>query len=145
MLAYSSLSHVGLVVLGIASLNLQGIQGALFQLLDFTMVAGGLFLLSGLLHHRLGSTDTISLGGAAKSMPLLAAFFLLFGFAGMGVPGTNGFPPNFSSCSAPSALIPVPAWPPSSAWRRAPPTSSASTARPSSDPSPPRWWRMPRT
>jgi len=95
MLAFSSLSHVGLVLLGIASFNLQGIQGALFQLLNFTVVAGGLFLLAGFLHHRVGSTDIISLGGVAHSMPLLAAFFLLFGLAGMGVPGTNGFPAEF--------------------------------------------------
>ncbi|RUM92700.1 MAG: NADH-quinone oxidoreductase subunit M [Thiothrix sp.] len=92
MLAYSSISHVGLVLLGIASFNIQGIQGALFHLLNFTVVAGGLFILTGLLHHRIGSTDVLSLGGAAHSMPLLAAFFFLFGLASMGVPGTNGFP-----------------------------------------------------
>ena len=92
MLAYSSISHVGLVLLGIASFNLQGIQGALFHLLNFTVIAGGLFLLTGLIHHRIGSTDVLSLGGAARSMPLLAAFFFFFGLASMGVPGTNGFP-----------------------------------------------------
>lgn len=92
MLAYSSLSHVGLVLLGIASFNLQGIQGAVMQLLNFTVVAGGLFLLAGFLHHRVGSNDIHSLGGAARSMPLLASFFLFFGLASMGVPGTNGFP-----------------------------------------------------
>ncbi len=95
MLAYSSISHVGLVVLGIASLNLQGIQGALFQLINFTIVAGGLFLLTGLLHQRIGSTDLISLGGVVRSMPLLTAMFFLFGLASMGVPGTNGFPAEF--------------------------------------------------
>lgn len=92
MLAYSSISHVGLVVLGIASFNLQGIQGALFQLLNFTVIAGGLFLITGFLQHRTGSTDLISLGGVAKSMPMLAAFFFLFGLASMGIPGTSGFP-----------------------------------------------------
>ncbi len=95
MLAFSSMSHVGLVVLGIASFSMQGIQGALFQLLNFTVVAGGLFLLTGALHHRIGSTDLISLGGAAKTMPLLASFFLLFGLAGMGLPATSGFPAEF--------------------------------------------------
>lgn len=92
MLAYSSISHVGLVVLGIASFNLQGFQGALFQLLNFTVIAGGLFLITGFLHHRTGSTDHISLGGVASSMPLLAAFFFIFGLASMGIPGTSGFP-----------------------------------------------------
>jgi len=91
MLAYSSISHVGLVVLGIASFNIQGIQGSIFQLLNFSIIMGGLFLMTGFLHHRTGSTDTLSLGGVAHSMPLLASFFLLFGMAAMGVPGTNGF------------------------------------------------------
>jgi NADH-quinone oxidoreductase subunit M len=95
MLAFSSLSHVGLVLVGIAAFNQQGIQGALYQLLNFTVVASGIFLLSGFLHHRVGSTDIISLGGVARSMPLLAAFYLLFGLAGMGVPGTSGFPAEF--------------------------------------------------
>jgi len=92
MLAYASLSHVGLVVLGVASYDLQGLQGSVLQLLNFTLAAGGGFLLISALHHRTGSTDQLSLGGAARSMPMLASFFLLFGFAGMGLPGTSGFP-----------------------------------------------------
>jgi NADH-quinone oxidoreductase subunit M len=92
MLAYASLSHVGLVLLGIASFNLQGVQGAVLQLLNFTLVAGGLFLITGFVQHRIGSTDLLALGGAAKTMPWLASFFLFFGLAGMGVPGTSGFP-----------------------------------------------------
>lgn len=95
MLAFSSLSHVGLVVLGIASFSLQGIQGAIFQLINFTLVAGGLFLITGFLHQRTGSTETLSLGGVAKSMPLLAAFFFFLGLAGIGMPATSGFPAEF--------------------------------------------------
>jgi NADH-quinone oxidoreductase subunit M len=95
MLAYSSMSHVGLVILGIAAFNLQGLQGAVFQLLNFVVVAGGLFLLTGYLHHRLGSTDLIHLGGAAQTMPLLAAFFMFLGLASLGIPGTSGFPAEF--------------------------------------------------
>jgi NADH-quinone oxidoreductase subunit M len=92
MLAFSSMSHVGLVVLGIASLNLQGIQGALFQLMNFTVVAGGLFLLVAFLHQRIGTTELTGLGGIARTMPRLSAFFLLFGLASLGLPGTSGFP-----------------------------------------------------
>lgn len=95
MLAYSSISHVGLVLLGIASFNIQGIQGAVFHLLNFTLIAGGIFLLIGFLHHRIGSSDIASLGGVVQTMPLLTAFFFLFGLASMGVPGTNGFPAEF--------------------------------------------------
>jgi NADH-quinone oxidoreductase subunit M len=92
MLAYASLSHVGLVVLGIASFNMQGLQGSVLQLLNFVIASGGLFLLVSHLHHRCGSTDLASLGGAARTMPLLASLFLLFCLAGMGMPGTSGFP-----------------------------------------------------
>ncbi len=95
MLAYASISHVGLVVLGIASQNLQGVQGALFQLVNFTIVAGGLYLMTGFLRHRTGSNETLDLGGVFATMPLFTAFFLLLGMAGLGVPGTNGFPAEF--------------------------------------------------
>jgi NADH-quinone oxidoreductase subunit M len=92
MLAYAGIAHVGLVVLGLASFDAPGVQGALYQLLSFTFVAGGLFLLTGMLHHRIGSTEVASLGGAARSMPLLASAFLFLGLAGAGLPGTSGFP-----------------------------------------------------
>lgn len=92
MLGYASLSHIGLVLLGIASFNLQGVQGAVMQLLNFVVAGGGLFLMVSQLHHRTGTTDLASLSGAARSMPLLASFFLLFGLSSMGLPGTLGFP-----------------------------------------------------
>jgi NADH-quinone oxidoreductase subunit M len=91
MLAYSSISNVGLVLIGIAAINIQGIQGAVFQLFNFGIIAGGIFLLAGFLQHRMGTTDTTALGGAARSMPLLTGLFLVLGLAGIGVPGTNGF------------------------------------------------------
>ena len=95
MLAFSSISHIGLVLLGIASFNIQGLQGAVFQLLSFSMVAGGIFIVTGMLHQRTGSTDVISLGGVSSSMPLLATFFFIFGMASIGVPLTSGFPGEF--------------------------------------------------
>ncbi|MCW9015126.1 MAG: NADH-quinone oxidoreductase subunit M [Gammaproteobacteria bacterium] len=95
MLAYSSISHVGLVILGIASFNIQGIQGAVYQLLNFTIISGGIFLVVGFLHHRIGSTETLNLGGIVNSMPLLTGFYFLFMLANMGVPGTNGFIAEF--------------------------------------------------
>ncbi len=92
LLAYASVSHVGLVIVGIASLNMQGIQGAIFQLLNFTMVAGSLMLAAGFIQHRLGSTEVIHLGGLAKVMPRLTCFYFLFALASIGLPGTSGFP-----------------------------------------------------
>ncbi|HPE58965.1 MAG TPA: NADH-quinone oxidoreductase subunit M [Thiolinea sp.] len=92
MLAFSSISHVGLVVLGVGSFNEQGIQGAVFQLLNFSVIAGGLFLILGFIHQRIGSCDMLSLGGLSTSMPLLSGLFLLLGLASLGLPGTSGFP-----------------------------------------------------
>lgn len=105
MLAFSSISHVGLIVLGLASFNIQGsndavfqiqgIQGAVFQLLNFTIIATGLFLLAGAIQQRTGSTDLVNLGGVAGSMPILASLFFLFGLASIGIPGTSGFIAEF--------------------------------------------------
>ncbi len=92
LLAYASVSHVGLVIVGIASLNMQGIQGAIFQLLNFTMISGSLMLVAGFIQHRLGSTEVIHLGGLAKVMPRLGCFYFLFMLASIGLPGTSGFP-----------------------------------------------------
>lgn len=92
LLAYASISHVGLVMVGIASLNMQGFQGAVFQLLNFTLIASSLMLIAGFIHHRLGSTEAIHLGGLAKVMPKLTFFYFLFALASIGVPGTSGFP-----------------------------------------------------
>ncbi|WP_036243181.1 complex I subunit 4 family protein [Methylobacter luteus] len=92
LLAYASVSHVGLVIVGIATLNMQGIQGAVFQLLNFTLIASCLMLIAGFIQHRLGTTEVIHLGGLAKVMPRLTAFFFLFAIASIGVPGASGFP-----------------------------------------------------
>jgi NADH-quinone oxidoreductase subunit M len=91
LLAYASISHVGLVVVAMSVMNLNGIQGAVFQLVNFSLVSGGLFLIAGCLQQRLGSTDRVHLGGLAGPMPLLTAFAFLFLAAGIGIPGTNGF------------------------------------------------------
>ncbi len=92
VLAYASLSHVGLVVLGLASFSVSALQGALLQLLNFSVAAGGGFLVLAFLQRRTDSTDISQLGGVIHRLPLLSGFFLLFGLAGIGLPGTSGFP-----------------------------------------------------
>jgi NADH-quinone oxidoreductase subunit M len=79
-------------VLGLASFSVSALQGALLQLLNFSVAAGGGFLVLAFLQRRSGSTDISQLGGVMRSMPLLSGFFLLFGLAGIGLPGTSGFP-----------------------------------------------------
>lgn len=92
LLAFAGISHVGLVMIGIASLNMQGIQGAILQLLNFTLVAGVLMMVAGFIQQRLGSTDLHHLGGLAQALPKLAGFYFLFVLASLGMPGTNVFP-----------------------------------------------------
>ncbi len=94
-LAYASVCHVGLAVLGLAAFTAQGVQGAVSLLLSFSVSTGGAFLLLEFLRQRTGSTDIHSLGGAAKTMPLLASGFLICGLAGVGMPGTSSFPGEF--------------------------------------------------
>jgi NADH-quinone oxidoreductase subunit M len=92
LLAYASISHVGLIIIGISSLTTQGIQGAIFQLVNFTLISSSLMLIAGFIQHRLGSTETIHLGGLAKVMPRLITFYFFFVLASIGLPGTSSFP-----------------------------------------------------
>lgn len=92
LLAYSSVSHVGLVLIGIASFTLSGLQGAIMQLLNFCIVASSLMLIAGMIQQRLGSNELVHLGGLAKPMPRITVLFFLFAASSMGVPLTNGFP-----------------------------------------------------
>jgi NADH-quinone oxidoreductase subunit M len=92
LLAYSSISHVGLVIVGVASLNLQGLQGAVLQLANFALIASSLMLIAGLIQRRLGSTEAVHLGGLAKNLPRLTTLFFLFAFAAIGLPGLSSFP-----------------------------------------------------
>jgi NADH-quinone oxidoreductase subunit M len=92
LLAYASISHVGLVIIGLASLNIQGLQGAILSLFNFTLIASSLMLVAGFIQHRLGSTEIIHLGGLAKVTPHLTVAYFILTFASIGVPGTVGFP-----------------------------------------------------
>ena len=89
LLAYASVSHVGLVVLALLSLNLQGWQGASMQLLNFTWVASALMLMAGMLEQRFGSNEWLHLGGLARVMPRFSFLFFIFVFASLGVPGSS--------------------------------------------------------
>ena len=95
LLAFSSVSHLGFVVLGIFALNFQGLQGSLLTMINLGFSTAGLFFLAGFLYVRRHSTDLSAFGGAAKQVPVLATFLLIIGMASIGLPGTNGFVGEF--------------------------------------------------
>ena len=91
MIAYSSVAHMGYVTAGIFTLNKQGIDGAIFQMVSHGVVSAALFLVVGVLYERMHTKEIAKYGGAAERMPFLASFFLLFTMASVGLPGTSGF------------------------------------------------------
>lgn len=92
ILAFFGMSQAGFALLGLSSLSQQGLQGTLLQLINFCLISSGLLLLTSFLRQRTGSTELVQLGGAAQSMPMLSGFFIFFGLAALGMPGTSGFP-----------------------------------------------------
>lgn len=95
MLAYSSISHMGIVILGIASLNIAGLTGALFQTVSHGFIAALMFFLIFSLTERTGTTRIDELGGMAKAMPILSGLLLAAGMALLGLPGMSGFISEF--------------------------------------------------
>jgi NADH-quinone oxidoreductase subunit M len=95
LLAYSSVSHMGIVLIGVASLNTAGLQGAIFQTISHGLIAALLFLLVGVMIDRFHTTELVKLGGVASQTPLFAGFFLAAGLASLGLPGMSGFISEF--------------------------------------------------
>ena len=95
LVAYSSVSHLGFVVLGIAAMNTQGVQGAVYQMLSHGVSTGGLFLIVGMLSDRRHTRLIAEFGGLKKVMPHLVAVFLIVTLASIGLPGLNGFVGEF--------------------------------------------------
>jgi NADH-quinone oxidoreductase subunit M len=95
LVAYSSVSHLGFVVLGICALNVQGLQGSIYQMLNHGISTGGLFLIVGMLSDRRHTRQIEAFGGLKAVTPRLVAAFLLITLASIGLPGTNGFVGEF--------------------------------------------------
>lgn len=95
LIAYSSVAHMGFVTLGIFSLNKQGIEGSIFQMLSHGIVSAALFLCVGVVYDRLHTRDIGRYGGVVKVMPKYALFFMIFMLASVGLPGTSGFVGEF--------------------------------------------------
>ncbi len=95
LVAYSSVSHLGFVVLGICAMDTQGVQGAVYQMLSHGVSTGGLFLVVGMLVDRRHTRLISEYGGLKKVMPHLVAAFLILTLASIGLPGLNGFVGEF--------------------------------------------------
>jgi NADH-quinone oxidoreductase subunit M len=95
LVAYSSVSHLGFVVLGIFAFHIVSMQGAVFQMLAHGISTGGLFLLVGMLYDRRHTFEMSQFGGLATPMPRLAAFFLFVALSSLGLPMLNGFVGEF--------------------------------------------------
>jgi NADH-quinone oxidoreductase subunit M len=95
LIAYSSVAHMGFVTMGIFAANMQGVQGAVFQMISHGLVSGALFLCVGVVYDRLHTRDIAAYGGLVKVMPVYAVVFMVFTMANVGLPGTAGFVGEF--------------------------------------------------
>ncbi len=95
LVAYSSISHLGFIVLGIFALNGKGVEGSVLQMINHGIIASALFIIVGILERRLGTRDLDKLRGLKKPMPILYGIFMLIALAALGLPGLNGFVGEF--------------------------------------------------
>ena len=95
LVAYSSVSHLGFVVLGTFAFTVQGLSGGVLQMVNHGLSTGALFLIVGMLYERTHTRDLGRMGGLALSMPVLAGVFLFVALSSMGLPGLNGFVGEF--------------------------------------------------
>jgi NADH-quinone oxidoreductase subunit M len=95
IIAYSSISHLGYVMLGLLSLELAGIQGAVIQMVSHGLVAAGLFLMVGMIYERCHTRELAAYGGLAKLLPVYSVFFMILTLASVGLPTTSGFTGEF--------------------------------------------------
>ena len=97
LVAYSSVSHMGFVLLGLASLTPEGMNGALLQMFNHGVITGGMFLLVGVLYDRTHTRELSAFGGLGANMPVYSAFLIVFSLASLGLPGLSGFVSEFLS------------------------------------------------
>jgi NADH-quinone oxidoreductase subunit M len=97
LIAYSSVAHMGYVTMGLFTLNSQGVQGAMFQMISHGFVSGALFLCVGVIYDRMHTREISAYGGLVNRMPVYAFVFMLFTMANVGLPGTTGFIGEFLS------------------------------------------------
>jgi len=95
LVAYSSVSHLGFVMLGLVTLNMQGVEGGVLQMVNHGLSTGALFILVGIVYERRHTRMIADFGGLARSLPLFAVFFMIVTLSSIGLPGLNGFVGEF--------------------------------------------------
>jgi NADH-quinone oxidoreductase subunit M len=95
LVAYSSVAHLGFVMLGMFALNVEGIEGSVLQMVNHGLSTGALFLLVGMLYERRHTREIAAFGGVAKPMPVYAAMFGIVAMSSIGLPMLNGFVGEF--------------------------------------------------
>jgi NADH-quinone oxidoreductase subunit M len=95
LVAYTSVAHLGFVVLGIFALNQEAIQGAIIQMINHGLSTGALFLLVGMIYERTHTREISYYGGIAKIVPVYSFFLLVVSLSSIGLPGLNGFVGEF--------------------------------------------------
>jgi NADH-quinone oxidoreductase subunit M len=95
LIAYSSVAHMGFVILGMFTFTEEGVQGAVFQMISHGVVSGALFLCVGVVYDRMHTREIKAYGGLVTRMPIYAAVFMIFTLANVGLPGTSGFVGEF--------------------------------------------------
>lgn len=91
LVAYSSVSHMGMLLAGVLAWNLMGVEGGIIQMINHGLSTGALFLIVGMIYERRHTRDITQFGGLAKVMPVYATFFMIFTLSSIGLPGLNGF------------------------------------------------------
>ena len=95
LIAYSSVAHMGFVTIGMFTLNTQGVEGSIFQMLSHGVVSGALFLCVGVVYDRMHTREIAAYGGLVERMPRYALVFMIFTMASVGLPATGGFVGEF--------------------------------------------------
>jgi NADH-quinone oxidoreductase subunit M len=118
LVAYSSVSHLGFVMLGLFAMNLQGMSGGMIQMINHGLSTGALFLIVGMIYERRHTRMIDDFGGLSKVIPMFSAFFLVVTLSSIGLPGLNGFigeflvlvgsfKANFTGTFTPNILFPI--------------------------------------
>jgi len=107
LLAFSAISHMGIVLLGVAAMNQSGLQGAVFMTISSGLLSGLLFFLIGAIKERTGTTMIAGLGGLSKPMPVLSGFLLAGALGSLGLPGMSGFISEILAFMGAFAVFPV--------------------------------------